>query len=62
MPVADHATYCKMLENAYANGFAYPAINVTSMTTANACLQAFAEKNPTASSRSLRVAANLLRG
>ena len=44
MPVADHATYCKMLENAYANGFAYPAINVTSMITANACLQAFAEK------------------
>jgi fructose-bisphosphate aldolase class II len=33
-----------MLDNASTNGFAYPAINVTSMTTANACLQAFANK------------------
>jgi fructose-bisphosphate aldolase class II len=44
MPVADYPTYCRMLENAYTHGFAYPAINVTSMTTANACLQAFANK------------------
>ena len=44
MPVADYSTYCKMLENASRHGFAYPAINVTSMTTANACLQAFASK------------------
>lgn len=44
MPVADYSTYCKMLENASTHGFAYPAINVTSMTTANACLQAFANK------------------
>jgi fructose-bisphosphate aldolase class II len=33
-----------MLENAYDQGFAYPAINITSMITANACLRAFAEK------------------
>lgn len=44
MPVADYKTYCKMLDNARDKGFAYPAINVTSMTTANAALQAFAEK------------------
>jgi fructose-bisphosphate aldolase class II len=33
-----------MLENAYEKGFAYPAINITSMITANAVLEAFAEK------------------
>ncbi len=44
MPVADFATYCKMLDNAHQKGFAYPAINITSMISANACLAAFAEK------------------
>lgn len=44
MPVADYKTYCKMLDNARNNGFAYPAINVTSMTSANAVLRGFAEK------------------
>ena len=44
MPVADFATYCKMLDNAHQKGFAYPAINITSMTTANAVLKAFADK------------------
>jgi fructose-bisphosphate aldolase class II len=44
MPVADYQIYCKMLDNARDKGFAYPAINVTSMTSANAALQAFAEK------------------
>ncbi|GAB4110177.1 MAG: class II fructose-bisphosphate aldolase [Phycisphaeraceae bacterium] len=43
MPVPDYQTYCKMLDNAYNNHFAYPAINVTSMVTANAALKAFAE-------------------
>jgi len=43
MPVADYATYCKMLDNAYNNHFAYPAINVSSEITANAALKAFAE-------------------
>jgi fructose-bisphosphate aldolase class II len=32
-----------MLDNAYRNHFAYPAINVTSMVTANAALKAFAD-------------------
>ncbi len=44
MPIADFKTYQKMLDNARNNHFAYPAINITSMTTANAALQAFAEK------------------
>ncbi len=44
MPVADYATYCRMLENARDHRFAYPAINITSMVTANAVLRAFAEK------------------
>ena len=43
MPVADYKTYCKMLDNAFDNNFAYPAINVTSEITANAALKAFAE-------------------
>ena len=42
MPVADFKTYKQMLENAFTNQFAYPAINVSSMTTANAALKAFA--------------------
>jgi fructose-bisphosphate aldolase class II len=44
MPVPDHATYCRMLENASRSRFAYPAINVTSEVTANAVLRGFAEK------------------
>jgi fructose-bisphosphate aldolase, class II len=44
MPVADFKTYSKMLDNAYRKGFAYPAINITSMVSANACLKAFSEK------------------
>ena len=43
MPVADYKTYCKMLDNAYQHHFAYPAINVSSMVTANAALKAFAD-------------------
>jgi fructose-bisphosphate aldolase class II len=44
MPVADYKTYCKMLDNAKKNKFAYPAINVSSMITANAALKAFADQ------------------
>ena len=43
MPVADYTTYCEMLDRARAGGFAYPAINVTSLTTANAVLRGLAE-------------------
>ena len=43
MPVADYKTYCKMIDNAKENNFAYPAINVTSLTSANAVLKGLAE-------------------
>ncbi len=43
MPVADYKTYCDMLDNARENHFAYPAINVTSLVTANAVLKGLAE-------------------
>lgn len=43
MPIADYKTYCNMLENAYKNKYAYPAINVSSIETANAALEGFAE-------------------
>jgi fructose-bisphosphate aldolase, class II len=43
MPVADYKTYCRMLDRAQEQNFAYPAINVTSLTTANAVLRGLAE-------------------
>jgi fructose-bisphosphate aldolase class II len=43
MPVADYATYCEMLERARREHFAYPAVNVTSLTTANAVLKGLAD-------------------
>ena len=43
MPVADFKTYCQMLDRAREKRFAYPAINVTSLTTANAVLKGLAE-------------------
>ena len=43
MPVADHARYCEMLDRARKGLFAYPAVNVTSLSTANAVLQGLAE-------------------
>jgi len=43
MPVADYETYCKMLDSAKENKFAYPAINVTSLTSANAVMKGLAE-------------------
>src|SRR4029434_9396552 len=43
MPVANYEIYCKMLDKARERQFAYPAINVTSLTTANAVLSGLAE-------------------
>ena len=43
MPIADHARYCEMLDRARAGRFAYPAVNVTSLTSANAVLRGLAE-------------------
>ena len=42
MPVADYARYCEMLDRARKGRFAYPAVNVTSLTTANAVLKGLA--------------------
>jgi fructose-bisphosphate aldolase class II len=36
MPVADYRTYCRMIDYALEKKFAYPAINVTSLTTGTA--------------------------
>src|SRR5512136_1949512 len=43
MPVADHKTYCRMIDHALEKKFAYPAINVTSLTTANRVLKGLAD-------------------
>jgi len=43
MPVADYSTYCKMLDKARERRFAYPAINVTSLTMVNGVLKGLAE-------------------
>jgi fructose-bisphosphate aldolase class II len=43
MPVADYSTYCRMLDRAREQHFAYPAINVSSLTTANAVLKGLSE-------------------
>jgi fructose-bisphosphate aldolase, class II len=43
MPVANYQTYCRMLDVAREGRFAYPAVNVTSLTTANAVLRGLAE-------------------
>jgi len=43
MPIADFKTYCAILDRARSGGFALPAVNVTSLTTANAALRGLAE-------------------
>lgn len=43
MPVATPAQYRDMLDAAQQNGYAYPAINITSIITANAALKAFSD-------------------
>src|SRR5499427_779713 len=43
MPVPDYKTYCAILDRARAGRYALPAVNVTSLTTANAVLRGLAE-------------------
>ncbi len=43
MPVVNYEQYCKMLDNAKKNKFAFPAINITSVTTINATLKGLAD-------------------
>ena len=44
MPIATPAQYGAMLDAAQKGNYAYPAINVTSITTVNAALKAFSDK------------------
>jgi len=44
MPIATYPQYCEMYEKALKGKYAFPAINVTSTSTANAAIQAFADK------------------
>src|ERR1043165_5962878 len=43
MPVADFKTFSAILDQARAGRFALPAVNVSSLTTANAVLRGLAE-------------------
>ena len=43
MPIATPEKYAEMLDAAKSQGFAFPAINVSSSQTLNAALQGFAE-------------------
>ena len=43
MPVVTPEIYRKMLDSARAGKYAFPAINVTTMETANAALKGFAD-------------------
>lgn len=43
MPVATPEQYAQMLDAAQKGGYAYPAINITSLSTINGALKAFAE-------------------
>jgi fructose-bisphosphate aldolase class II len=43
MPIATPEVYAQMLDRAKAEGFAYPAINVTSSETLNAAIKGFAD-------------------
>jgi fructose-bisphosphate aldolase, class II len=43
MPVADYQAYCRMLDTAREEHFAFPAINVSSIATANAVLKGLAQ-------------------
>ena len=45
MPIVDYKRYCQMLDKAKKEGYAYPAINITTMDTINAAIEGFAEAN-----------------
>lgn len=43
MPIASYDQYCEMLDKARQGGYAFSAINITSTSTANAAIKAFAD-------------------
>jgi fructose-bisphosphate aldolase, class II len=59
MPVATPAQYRAMLDAAQQGGYAYPAINVTSLPTINGALKAFAEAKSDGSFKSPLAVVNL---
>ena len=50
MPVATYEQYCKMMDTAYANHYAFPAINVFDMESINGVLAGRAEAHSAGSS------------
>ena len=44
MPIATPKQYAAMLQAAQEGSYAYPAVNVSSLTTLNAALKAFADQ------------------
>ena len=45
MPIVDFKRYSEMLDKAKKEGYAYPAINVTTMDTVNAAIEGFVKAN-----------------
>ena len=43
MPVATPKQYAEMIDAAQKGNYAYPAVNITSITTINSALKAFAD-------------------
>ena len=43
MPIVNHDKYCRMLEKAHKEKFAYPAINVTTTDTLSAAIEGFSK-------------------
>ena len=55
MPFANYAIFCEMIDRARKNRFAYPAFNVTSLTTANAVLKGLADSKSVGLAESPRI-------
>lgn len=58
MPIATPEQYITMLETAKKEGYAYPAVNVTTIEVINGALRAFPKPKATVSFRFPSVAAN----
>ena len=62
MPVVDFQGFCAMLDAANEAHYAYPAINISSMTTANAALAGLASEKVMGFYKSVRVQRQLPSG
>ncbi|MCF7886172.1 MAG: class II fructose-bisphosphate aldolase [Candidatus Marinimicrobia bacterium] len=45
MPVVDYEKYGEMLDKAFENNYAYPAVNISTIDNANAAIEGFVEAN-----------------